>query len=189
MWGPQKGFCPVKYQFVTQTFIYSLILLSALIPKSFAAIEIVAKVNGQPITNYELNQRVNFLSNVTNIQLNEGNKRRVETDALQMLIDEKLKLAAAQEIDPNIATRSLPMARNLVDSSFQKNGKNGFEVLRDLKLDTTSIQQKFVTDLAWASFIGKIWQQISNVDAKVDAALAQIMEDATKPQTGEIVRT
>lgn len=183
MWGPQQGFCLVIYQFVIQTFIYSLILLSALIPPSFAAIEIVAKVNGQPITNYELNQRVNFLSNVTNIQLNESNKQRVERDALQMLIDEKLKLAAAQEIDPNIATRSLPMARNLVDSSFQKNGKNGFEVLRDLKLDTTSIQQKFVTDLAWASFIrAKFGNKLGNVDAKVDAALAQILEDATKPQ-------
>ena len=92
------------HKFVIQTIIYSLIFLSTLVPPSFAAIEIVAKVNGQPITNYDLNQRVSFLSNVTNIQLNESNKQRVETDALQMLIDEKLKLAAAQEIDPNVKT-------------------------------------------------------------------------------------
>ena len=135
------------YRLLIQTCIFGLILISALIQPSYAAIEIVAKVNGQPITNYDLDQRVNFLAAVTNIKLNDSNRQRIETDALQMLIDEKLKLAAAQQIDPNIATRSLAMARDLVDSSFQQNGKNGFEVLRELQLDTASIQQKFVTDL------------------------------------------
>ena len=172
------------YRQFMQTLIYGFILISALIQPSFAAIEIVAKVNGQPITNYDLAQRVNFLAAVTNIKLNESNRQRIETDALQMLIDEKLKLAAAQEIDPNIASRSLAMARDLVDSSFQQNDKNGFEILRELKLDTASIQQKFVTDLAWASFIqAKFSNKLGDVDAKIDAELARILEDATKPQT------
>lgn len=171
------------YRQFMQTLISGLILISALIQPSFAAIEIVAKVNGQPITNYDLAQRVNFLAAVTNIKLNESNRQRIETDALQMLIDEKLKLAAAQEIDPNIASRSLAMARDLIDSSFQQNDKNGFEVLRELKLDTASIQQKFVTDLAWASFIqAKFSNKLGDVDAKIDAELARMLDDATKPQ-------
>jgi len=173
----------VIYRLLIQTCIFGLILISALIQPSYAAIEIVAKVNGQPITNYDLKQRVNFLAAVTNIKLNESNRQRIETDALQMLIDEKLKLAAAQEIDPNIASRSLTMARDLIDSSFQQNDKNGFEVLRELKLDTASIQQKFVTDLAWASFIqAKFSNKLGDVDAKIDAELARMLEDATKPQ-------
>ena len=171
------------YRQFMQTLISGLILISALIQPSFAAIEIVAKVNGQPITNYDLTQRVNFLASVTNIKLNDSNRQRIEIDALQMLIDEKLKLAAAQEIDPNIASRSLAMARDLIDSSFQQNNKNGFEVLRELKLDTASIQQKFVTDLAWASFIqAKFSNKLGDVDAKIDAELARMLEDATKPQ-------
>ena len=166
-----------------QTFIYGLILVSALIQPSYATIEIVAKVNGQPITNYDLDQRVNFLAAVTNIKLTDSNRQRIETDALQMLIDEKLKLAAAQEIDPNIAERSLAMARDLVDSSFQQNDKNGFEVLREMQLDTESIQQKFVTDLAWASFIqAKFGNKLGDINAKIDAELSKILEDATKPQ-------
>ena len=171
------------YRQFMQTLISGLILISALIQPSFAAIEIVAKVDGQPITNYDLAQRVNFLAAVTNIKLNESNRQRIETDALQMLIDEKLKLAAAQEIDPNIASRSLAMARDLIDSSFQQNDKNGFEVLRELKLDTASIQQKFVTDLAWASFIqAKFSNKLGDIEAKIDAELARMLEDATKPQ-------
>ena len=177
----------MTYQQFIQTLISGLMLISAFIQPSFAAIEIVAKVNGQPITNYDLAQRVNFLAAVTNIKLNESNRQRIETDALQMLIDEKLKLAAAQEIDPNIASRSLTMARDLIDSSFQQNDKNGFEVLRELKLDTASIQQKFVTDLAWASFIqAKFSNKLGDVDVKIDAELARILEDATKPQIQDL---
>ena len=179
----QKGFLQVIYRNLLKTLISGLILISALIQPSFAVVEIIAKVNGQPITNYDLAQRVNFLAAVTNIKLTQSNRHRIETDALQMLIDEKLKIAAAEEIDPNIASRSLVMARDLVDSSFQQNGKNGFEVLRELKLDTASIQQKFVTDLAWASFIqAKFGNKLGDVDSKVDATLAQILEDAKKPQ-------
>jgi len=75
------------------------------------------------------------------------------------------------------------LARDLIESSFQQNGKNGFEVLRELKLDTAPIQQKFVTDLAWASFIqAKFSDKLGDVDAKIDAELAKMLEDATKPQ-------
>ena len=157
------------YQNVTQTFISGLIFILALMQPATAAIEIVAKVNGKPITNYDVEQRVNFLTAITNIQLNDSNRQRLETDALQMLIDEKLKLQAAQSIDPNIAARSLPTARELVDSSFQQNGKSGTEILRELNLDTASIQQKFVTDLAWASFIqANFGERLGNLDAKID---------------------
>ena len=171
------------YRLMIHAYIFGFVFMTALIQPTYAAIEIVATVNGQPITNYDLDQRVNFLAVVTNIKLNDSNRQRVETDALQMLIDEKLKLAAAQEIDPNIAERSLAMARDLVESSFQQNGKNGLEVIRELQLDTTSIQQKFVIDLAWASFIrAKFGSKLGDVDAKIDAELARILEDATKPQ-------
>ena len=115
-----------------KTFFSGLFFILALIQPSNAAIEIIAKVDGQPITSYDLGQRVNFLAAVTSIKLNDSNRQRIEADALQMLIDEKLKLAAAQEIDPSIAARSRAMARDLVDSSFQQNGKSGFEVLRGL---------------------------------------------------------
>ena len=166
-----------------QTLFSGLMLVSVLIQPSYAAIEIVAKVNGQPITNYDLEQRVNFLAAVTNIKLNDSNSQRIKTDALQMLIDEKLKLTAAQEIDPNIAARSATMARNLVESSFQQNNKTGFEVLRELELDTLLIQQKFVTELAWASFIrAKFGNKLNDIDSKIDAELARVLEDATKPQ-------
>ena len=77
----KKDFYPVIYQNVTQTFISGLIFILALMQPAAAAIEIVAKVNGKPITNYDVEQRVNFLTAITNIQLNDKNRQRLETDA------------------------------------------------------------------------------------------------------------
>ena len=171
------------YQSMTQTFISSLIFILALMQPATAAIEIVAKVNGKPITNYDVEQRVNFLTTITNIQLNDSNRQRLVTDALQMLVDEKLKLQAAQSVEPNIAKRSLPTARELVNSSFQKNGKSGTEILRELNLDTASIQQKFIADLAWASFIqARFGERLGDIDAKIDIEIARIKENAKQPQ-------
>jgi len=166
-----------------KTIATSLIFAAVLMQSAHATIEIVAKVNGKPITNYDLAQRVNFLVAVTNMQLTDSNRQRVENDALQMLIDEKLKLEAAQQTDPSIATRSLSMARELVDSSFQQNGKSGTEILRELQLDTAAVQQKFVTDLAWASFIqAKFSMKLGDIDAKVDTELERMKDNASQPQ-------
>ena len=157
------------------TLIAGIVLIAIFVKPAFSAIEIVAKVNGKPITNYDVEQRLNFLTAVTNIKLNDDNIIRIKTDALQMLIDEKLKLEAAQNIDPDVTSRSSAMARKLVDSSFQQKGKTGSEVLQQLGLDTTSIEQKFITDLAWASFIqSKFGNKLGNVEAKIDAELLRI---------------
>jgi peptidyl-prolyl cis-trans isomerase SurA len=185
----QKEPAAVTFRNFAQIFVFSLITIlglgfaASLSVPAFAAIEIVATVNGKPITNYDLNQRVAFLAAVTNMQVNDSNRQRVENDALQMLIDEKLKLDAAQQRDPNIVSRSLPTARELVDSSFAQNGKSGTEILRELNLDATAIQQKFITDLVWTSFIqAKFGAKFDEVDAKADVELERIKQNALQPQ-------
>lgn len=59
-----------------------------------AALEIIAKVNGKAITNYEVDQRTAFLRMVTNLEDTEANRAQIRQDAAQMLIDEALKLEA-----------------------------------------------------------------------------------------------
>ncbi|MGB2098576.1 MAG: hypothetical protein ACPHX4_02490, partial [Candidatus Puniceispirillaceae bacterium] len=90
-----------------------------------AAIEIVAKVNGKAITNYQVDQRAAFLRIVTNLEDTEENRAQIKKDATQMLIDEILKLDAAAALDPTLAQRSRETARKLVDENFAANGKTG----------------------------------------------------------------
>ena len=60
---------------------------------AFAQIGIVATVNQQPITNYDVEQRALFLEFATNIKITDQNRERIYEDALQLIIDDKLRLA------------------------------------------------------------------------------------------------
>ena len=53
---------------------------------AMAQISIVATVDGKPITNYEVEQRLLFLEYATNIAITDANRDRLTNDALQLLI-------------------------------------------------------------------------------------------------------
>ena len=65
-----------------------LFLLGTGMSQANAALEIVAKVNGKAITNYQVDQRAIFLRMVTNMEDTEENRAQIKQDATQILIDE-----------------------------------------------------------------------------------------------------
>ena len=148
-----------------------------------AALEIVAKVNGKAITNYDVDQRAAFLLMVTNLDDTKANHQQIKQDATQSLIDEILKLDAAKAVDPNIVDKSLEAAKNLVDENFAGNGKNGSHNLRDKGIDALNVQAKFVSDIVWGEFIRyKFDWKFKELDSIVDKALLRIKKDSEKPQ-------
>ena len=59
-----------------------LLLLWLTLPVStMAQIGIVATVNGKPITNYDVEQRLLFLQYATNIAITDANRERLTNDA------------------------------------------------------------------------------------------------------------
>ena len=162
---------------------YLLFLLSAGMSQANAAIEIVAKVNGKAITNYQVDQRAAFLRIVTNLEDTEENRAQIKKDATQMLIDEILKLDAAAALDPTLAQRSRETARKLVDENFAANGKTGSQSLREQGIDSSNIQEKFITDILWGEVIRfKFQTKFAEIDTIVDKALGRIEANAMQPQ-------
>ena len=71
-----------------------------------AGVSIIATVNGKPITNYDVEQRALFLGYATNIEITDQNRDRLYEDSLQLIIDDKLRLEAAQDmIDSGLCSR------------------------------------------------------------------------------------
>ena len=156
---------------------------SMFVGQSFAAVEIVAKVNGKAITNFQVDQRAAFLRMVTNLEDTEANRLQVRNDARQMLIDEVLKLEAAKSIDPTIQERSRATARNLVDQNFAFNGKTGGTVLRENGINAETVQRKFIVDIVWGEFIKfKFSDKLDNVENIVDTTLQRMQKSALQPQ-------
>jgi peptidyl-prolyl cis-trans isomerase SurA len=160
-----------------------LFMLGIGISQANAALEIVAKVNGKAITNYQVDQRAAFLRMVTNLEDTAENRAQIKQDATQMLIDEILKLDAAAALDPTLAQRSRETARKLVDENFAANGKTGSQSLREQGIDSNNIQQKFITDIVWGEVIRfKFQTKFAELDTIVDKVLGRIEANARQPQ-------
>ena len=160
-----------------------LFLLGTGTSQANAALEIVAKVNGKAVTNYQVDQRAAFLRMVTNLEDTEENRAQIKKDAKQMLIDEILKLEAAAALDPTLAQKSRETARKLVDENFAANGKTGSQSLREKGIDSSTIQQKFITDIVWGEVVRfKFQTKFSELDTVVEKALSLLEANARQPQ-------
>ena len=160
-----------------------LFMLGTGLSQTNAALEIVAKVNGKAVTNYQVDQRAAFLHMVTNLEDTAQNRAQIKQDATQMLIDEILKLDAAAALYPTLTQRSRETAHKLVDENFAANGKTGSQRLREQGVDSSNIQQKFITDIVWGEFIRfKFQTKFAELDTIVDKVLARIEANARQPQ-------
>ena len=155
-----------------------------------AQISIVATVNEHPITNYDVEQRAKFLEFATNIRINDQNRDRVYEDALQLLIDDKLRLEEAKDMIPDVESSVLPEARNFMNQNFGNGDRSGTIILREAGIDPMTVQQKYTSDLAWSNYIsGRFQEKFSNIETMIDEELARMRLSASKPQIqlGEIV--
>ncbi len=148
-----------------------------------AQISIVATVNEHPITNYDVEQRARFLEFATNIRINDENRDRVFEDALQLLIDDRLRLEKAKEMIPDVESTVLPEARNFMNQNFGDGNRSGAIILREAGIDPMTVQQKYTSDIAWSSFISTRFQEkFSNIEIMIEEELARMKLNAAKPQ-------
>lgn len=148
-----------------------------------AQISIVATVNGHPITNYDVEQRARFLEFATNIRINDENRDRVFEDALQLLIDDRLRLEEAKGMIPDVESSVLPEARNFMNQNFGDGNRSGAIILREAGIDPMTVQQKYTSDIAWSSYVSTRFQEkFSNIEIMIEEELARIKLNAAKPQ-------
>ena len=170
------------------------LLLSALLAQTAAnaGVTIIATVNGKPITNYDVEQRSLFLGYATNIEITDQNRDRLYEDSLQLIIEDKLRLQAAQDLLPDIEAVVLPQARDFINQNFGNDTTSGNRVLTNDGIDPLTVQQKYTSDLAWSNFISaKFADKFQNIEEQVDEELERVRQNASKPQIklAEIVLT
>jgi len=175
-------------------FAASLLLFSALFVQTTAnaGVSIIATVNGKPITNYDVEQRALFLGHATNIKITDQNRGRLYEDSLQLIIDDKLRLEAAQEMLPDIEAVVLPKARDFINQNFGSETTSGNRALMNYGIDPMTVQQKYTSDLAWSNFISaKFSDKFAKIKERVDEEIERMRQNASKPQIklAEIVLT
>ena len=170
------------------------LLLSVLLAQTTAnaGVTIIATVNGKPITNYDVEQRSLFLGYATNIEITDQNRDRLYEDSLQLIIEDKLRLQAAQDLLPDIEAVVLPQARDFINQNFGNDTTSGNRVLTNDGIDPLTVQQKYTSDLAWSNFISaKFADKFQNIEERIDEEIVRMRQNASKPQIklAEIVLT
>lgn len=166
-------------------------LVTATLPVS-AQISITATVNGKPITNYDIEQRALFLGYATNIEISSQNRDRIYEDALQLIIDDKLRLDAARTLINDVEASVLPQVRDFINQNFGTDSLSGNRALQQAGIDPMTVQQKYVSDIAWSNYIStRFVDKFSTIEDRIDDELDRRQRDAAKPQLklAEIVLT
>jgi len=163
------------------TALAALVFASAL--PATAQISITATVNGKPITNYDIEQRALFLAYATNIEITTQNRDRIFEDALQLIIDDKLRLEAAQALISDVEVSVLPQARDFINQNFGSDSMSGNRALLNAGIDPMTVQQKYVSDIAWSNFISsRFADKFSTIEDRIDDELERLRQSAAKPQ-------
>ena len=156
---PKKTFISLSLVIIT------LISFSAKELASEGIFDTVISVNKTAITNYELEQRIRFFS-----FLNEPGDANIKSR--QSLIDDRLKMAAAQK--EGIALTSIELKKSMSD--FAKNSNQGLaallELLKQGGVDPETFRDFVEVGVVWREVVRKRFSsQVNPTKAEIDRAV------------------
>jgi len=146
-------------------------------------LKIAATVNGEMVSNKDLQQRANLLALTTGIQINEKNKKMVAERALQNTIDEKIKLQEAKKQNIHVSEEEIQDAyRNFERSNGVPAGRFA-GVLRQYQVSRDVFMLQVKANLAWNKLVQR--RMGSNIDVstrEVEDEFARIKKDMGTPK-------
>lgn len=162
-----------------------LALLAAfgLLPSGHAnATSIAVLVNDEPITDYDINQRVRLLEATSGGQAGRS-------QAVEELVEEKLKLQAARRVGVSVSESEVSSAFANIASSVNLSPSQFEQALGQIGVNPTSLKNRLRADLAWRDVVrGQLRQEIEVRERDVQSALIEQGEAATATSVEFTVR-
>ncbi|MGP1276543.1 MAG: peptidylprolyl isomerase [Caulobacterales bacterium] len=144
---------------------------------------IAAIVNDQPITTYEVRDRMRFILSTSGIEPNEEVLVQVREQALRSLIEETLQLQTAAEFEVPVTDEEVDEA---IADNVARNGMTVAEFQRELESTGASIdtiRQQLRAEIAWSYLVsGRYRNRIRVSDAQIENALERLAESASQTQ-------
>ncbi|HSR54765.1 MAG TPA: peptidylprolyl isomerase [Alphaproteobacteria bacterium] len=147
-----------------------------------AELRILAVVNDEPISAFDLNQRLNFIIRLSRLEDSIKTRRQLAPRVLRALVDETLKLQEAKSLNINVSEAELNRALARVERQNRlKPGQlQPFLKSRGILPDTLIRQIKAA--IAWPAVIRrKFLRSVVVSEEEVDKTLAQFKAAMNKP--------
>ncbi|WP_341815581.1 MULTISPECIES: SurA N-terminal domain-containing protein [unclassified Wolbachia] len=131
-----------------------LILLLIMLPLRLLAteIEIVADVNGEPISNLDIERRINFINSLPGNQ--SVNREKVKPQILRQLIDEIIIVSEAQKMNIELSNEELNNAVTLfLTQSLKLEADEVDQYVKKHNIDLNTLKKQVKCQLLWNKII------------------------------------
>ena len=148
-----------------------------------------AIVNGDVITDTDVEQRLNLVVAANGGKIDEDEKQRLRLQVLRNLIDEKLEIQEASTNDIKITDADIDAAYNRVASNFKQTPDAFAAFLRKSGSSPASIRAQIQGELAWSRLLRRKVEPLVNVgDDEVQSVIAKLNASKGKDEyhVGEI---
>jgi peptidyl-prolyl cis-trans isomerase SurA len=151
---------------------------------------VVATVNDQIITGFDLRQRMLMIIAMSEVEPTPEDLPQIERQALDSLIDDRLQ---SQEIarypDLKVTDEEVNQEIDAMAADLQTTGEAYLNILGQVGIQAHTVREQVRTSIGWRRLVGGRFASRARVSkAQVDQALRQVEEAATKRQylIGEI---
>jgi peptidyl-prolyl cis-trans isomerase SurA len=145
---------------------------------------IAAVVNNDIITLDDLTARVALVLASSNLPDTPENRQRLEPRVLHQMIDQKLEMQEAHRLNITVSKDEVDKA---VAGIEQRNNmpKSGLEAyMHRLGVPMSALTDQLTAEIAWGKVVHEqLSQDVTVSDEEVNAAMAQLKEDAGQPQS------
>ena len=168
------------------TFLMLTFLAFPILPNSaFAGTKasIVAVVNGVAISSIDLQNKVKLLIFTTGKIDNPENFLQYRQEALEMLIDETLKIQAGVSIKPSSLENAKNTARSFFENIYGSETLTATERLQAAGIQISTALDQIKADIIWADVLTtKFKRQFSQIETLAKSEQKRLMNDLSAPQ-------
>lgn len=146
-------------------------------------LNIAAIINGEMISNKDLQERANLFALTSGININDKNAEMVKEKVMQGTVDEKIKLQEAEKEGINVSDKEINEAyRNFEKSNGVPKGKFD-KILKEYKVSKPVFLNQIKANLLWNKMVArKYGQNIGVSEKEVRDEFERIKKDMDTPK-------
>ena len=146
-------------------------------------VSIVAVVDGMAISSVDLENKIRLLLLTTGKSENSENFEQHREEALEMLIDETLKIQAGRSLNPDSLAQATTTARSFFEDIYGDQVLSGADRLQAAGIQVSTAHDQIKADIVWTRVLTQKFQrQFSQVDMLANAEKERILADLSAPQ-------
>lgn len=155
--------------------VFGLLFSIAFIATSYAnTFNIKALINGDIISNEDINDQINIFMLNSPVPYNEETKDMIKHRVMAQTIEQKLKLQAAEKENINISNEDI---ENQMNNWAKKNNIN-ISSLASKNINKSTLSDNIKAELAWIKLVRKKFFQTSHITQKeINKAIDEVTKD------------